>query len=528
MTGRLAAIPLGLLLASGAVATAGTPAPGFTDTLVAGGFTLPTAIAFLPDGRLLVTEKEGALKLVSGGTTTTLATVPVCPAFEQGLGGIAVDPAFPADRWIYLYRTAPLGGCGPQENQVARVTLAPDDTVDLGSLVVILGGIRAFLAHNGGVLRFAADGTLYVGVGDSSDQDRAQNPGVLEGKVLRIGRDGTIPPDNPFVGQPGARGEVFALGLRNPFRFDFDPVTGKPWVCDVGHNTMEEIDIVTAGANYAWPRCEGTSPDGCHLPTDTPPIFAYPHSGPTSLGTAILGGTFAGAALGPLAGHFVFTDIITNVLFRARPRAARDGIVGAPVAIGSDTGLATDFVVGPDGAVYYVSFADGEVRRLATVGGGDALLAGQHLVLRAEPQPERRRLVVKSRDPAVVAGTGTDDPTVAGGELHVRGTDFEAVYRLPKEAWSRRADGQSLVYSDRTLAHGPVRSVVLTAARQLRIQARGAGLGLALGATDPRPVDVVLWTGMRRSCLRFGGTGRFVPGRQLVARAAAAPVACPD
>jgi glucose/arabinose dehydrogenase len=528
MSRRLAATLLTLVVAAGPVAEAGAPAPGFTDTLVVGGLTLPTAIAFLPDGRLLVVEKEGGLKLVSGGVATLLATLPVCPAFEQGLGGIAVDPAFPADRWIYLYRTAPLATCSSQENQIARVTLAADDTVDLGSLTVILGGIRAFLAHNGGVLRFASDGTLYVGIGDTSDSARAQNPALIEGKILRLARDGTIPPDNPFVGQMGVRGEIFALGVRNPFRFDFDPVTGKPWLCDVGANTMEEIDIVSAGANYAWPRCEGTFPDGCHLPTDTPPIFTYPHSGPTSLGTAILGGTFGGAALGPLARQFFFTDIVANVLFRIRPNTARDGIVGPAVAIGSDSGLATDFVTGPDGAIYYVAYADGEVRRLAVVGGGDALLTGDRLLLRVDARPDRNRLLVKSSDPAIVVGTGTDDPTVAGGELHVRSAGFETVHRLPKEAWTRRADGSSFAYTDRALVHGPVRSAVITAGRQLRIQARGADLGLPLGSTDPRPIDIALWTGMRRSCLRFGGTGRFVAGRQLVMRAAIAPTACPD
>ncbi len=340
-------------------------------------------------------------------------------------------------------------------------------------------------------------------------------------------RDGTIPPDNPFVGLPGVRGELFALGLRNPFRFDFDPVTGLLWTGDVGAGTMEEIDIITPGANYAWPRCEGTLPDGCHLPTDTPPIFAYPHSGPTSLGTAVLGGTFGGAALGPIAGQFIFTDINTNVLFRVRPRAARDGIVGLPVPIGTGAGTAVDFIRGPDGAVYYVSFGGGQVRRLATVGGGDALVAGERLVLRVGTRPERRRLRVKVRDAAVVAGAGTDDPTVAGGELHVRGEGFEAVYPLPKEGWSRSADGQRLTYRDRALAYGPVRSVAVKASRQVRIEGRGPGLEQPLGAGDPRPVDVTLWTGMRRTCMRFGGTGAFVPGVELVARQAPAPSACP-
>ena len=123
-------------------AAASTPAPGFSDTPLVSGLEQPTAIAFLPDGRLLVTEKGGALKLVTGGSTTTLITLPVCTIWETGLLGIALDPAFAVNGWVYLYRTKPLAGCGPHENQVVRVTLAPDGTVDPATLVELLGGIN--------------------------------------------------------------------------------------------------------------------------------------------------------------------------------------------------------------------------------------------------------------------------------------------------------------------------------------------------------------------------------------------------
>jgi glucose/arabinose dehydrogenase len=513
------------LLAFASPARANVPAPGFVDTLVVGGLTQPTAIAFLPDGTLLVTEKGGALKHVVGSTATTLVAIDVCTVFETGLLGIALDPGFTANGWVYLYRTQPLAGCGPHVNQVVRITIAPDGTVDPGSLVEILGGINSFLAHNGGVLRVGPDGKLWVGVGDSGTPARAQDVGLLEGKVLRVERDGTIPSDNPFVGQPGARPEVYAYGFRNPFRFDFDPVTGRLWVCDVGNMTMEEIDIVVAGGNHAWPRCEGTEPPGCALPGDVAPIFTYPHTGPTSLGNAILGGTFGGGALGPFAGQLFFADIVKTVIYRARPTFDRSGIVGVPVPIVTDAGLATDFVRGPDGAVYYVVYA-GEVRRLATGAGADVPVRGSRLLARVGNTPERRRLTISSRDPALLLGAG-EDPRVTGGELYVRGLGFEAVYALPKTRWSLASGGRRIAYQDRALEDGPIRQLVLNDGRRLRIDARGAVLAAVPESADPRPIDVELRIGLRRQCLRFGGKGRLSPGRQLVATDAAAPGACP-
>ena len=520
---RIGALVAGLLSFT-VPAVASAPEPGFIDTPLVAGLEQPTAIAFLPDGTFLVTEKGGALKHVAGATTTTLITIPVCTVWETGLLGIALDPDFGTNGWVYLYRTKPLNGCGPHENQVVRVTLAPDGTIDPASLVELLGGINSFLAHNGGVVRVGPDGKLYVGVGDSGTSARAQDPGLLEGKVLRLERDGSVPPDNPFVRQPGVRGEVFALGLRNPFRFDFDPLSGRLWAGDVGLSTMEEIDIIVAGGNYAWPRCEGTEPPGCHQPGDVPPIFAYGRTEPTSLGTAIIGGTFAGDALAPFTGHYVFTDIGAGVIYRGRPTIGRDALVGLPVRIVGDAGLVVDFVRTADGAIAYVVLDRGEVRRLSTTGRDDVPVGGTRLVLRAGTKPEGRRLSVSSRDPGLLVGTD-DDPTLAGGEVYLRGPGFEAVYRLPKERWSRRANGAE-IYTDRGLEDGPIRKVVSRAGR-LKIDGRGAGLEPLPGAADPRPIEIVLGVGMRRHCLRFGGDGHLVPGRQLVATDAPAPGVCP-
>ena len=367
-------------LALAASTHAGTPVAGFTDSAVATGLSSPTAVAFLPDGRLLVTEKGGALKLVDGGVASTLVSIPVCSGSEMGLLGIALDPDFASNGFIYLYRTKPApGGCGSATNrfnQVVRVTMVAD-TVNIASLAELLTGIRTdFGNHDGGVLRIGPDDKLYVGAGDTGRGDNqggpgsatnpyAQDLGALEGKILRLNLDGSVPADNPFVGTPGARGEIFAYGFRNPFRMGFDPLTGRLWVGDVGDLTVEEIDIVAAGDNHSWPYCEATLPAGCAQPGDVAPIFTYPHSGGSSLGTSITGGAFAGASFGGLGNDYFFGDYTGNDIYHLEPNAGRTGVTGGVTTFVANAGGPVDIVFGPDGALYYVAINIGEVRRVA-------------------------------------------------------------------------------------------------------------------------------------------------------------------
>jgi glucose/arabinose dehydrogenase len=166
-----------------------------------------------------VTEKGGALKLVTSGVASTLVTIPVCSTSEMGLLGIAVDPSFASNGFIYLYRTNPVNGCGSATgrfNEVVRVTMAAD-AIDIGSLSVLLTGMRTDNGnHDGGGMRIGPDGKLYVGVGDTGKGDNVGGPGTstnpysqdlgaLEGKMLRLNLDGSVPADNPLVGQPGVR-----------------------------------------------------------------------------------------------------------------------------------------------------------------------------------------------------------------------------------------------------------------------------------------------------------------------------------
>jgi glucose/arabinose dehydrogenase len=429
---------LGLVLLLAAVTPratrAGDPMPGFFDTPYVTGLSHPTAIAFLPDGRLLITEKggtagtgTGALKLFDGAGTTTLLTFPVCTDSEMGLLGVAVHPDFARNGFVYLYRSQPgAGGCETSTgrfNQIVRGTMA-GASVNPDSLTILLDGIRTDNGnHDGGVLRIGPDQKLYVGVGDTGLGD-GQSPGAatnpyaqdlssLNGKILRLNLDGSVPADNPFVGTAGARGEVWAYGFRNPFRMSFDDRTGTLWIGDVGDLMVEEIDLGVAGGNYGWPHCEGTLPPGCERPGDIDPIFTYLHSGPRSLGTCLIGGAFAGSVFGPLAGDYVFGDCTASVVYRVTPNAARNDLAGEPTAIATNAGTPSDFVTGPDGAIYYVADGGGEVRRLATVASPTTITPSTSTTL-APPPPTTTTLPCTTAhcmlDAALMSPTCADQP----------------------------------------------------------------------------------------------------------------------
>ena len=544
------------LLALAQPVRAGTPEPGYSDTLYADGLSEPTALAFLPDGRLLITQKSGELLLLDSGSTSTLVTIPVCTDSEMGLLGIALDPAFGSNGFIYLYRThqgssPPCGGSG-RVGEVVRVTMGPGDTVSLGSLTVLLTGMRTDNGnHDGGVLRMGPDSKLYAGVGDTGLGDNQGGPGSstnpyaqdlneLEGKILRLNLDGTVPADNPFFGQVGKRGEIFGYGFRNPFRMSFDDMTGMLWVGDVGDLTVEEIDIMTSGGNYSWPRCEGNlqgppnAPTPCVVGTDVAPIFTYLHSGPSSLGTCLIGGSFAGAAFGALSGNYVFGDCTSSNVYLATVNGTRDGFTGSPVLVSSNAGVPADFVTGPDGAIYYSAegSSPGQVRRLAVaMTGVDAPLTGKGLTLRTAAQ---NSVTAKSKDSSMDLGGGVgsaDDPTVSGGSLRVRSVvgGFDDTYPMPAGSWSVIGDpsnAKGYRYKDPDQANGPIKVAILRSGKLIKAVGKGAGLNHTLAA-NPDPVDVVLQTGTKKYCMTFGGTVRFTANLLFNAKDAAAPGACP-
>jgi glucose/arabinose dehydrogenase len=284
--------------------------PGFTDTVVASGLISPTAMDFAPDGRLFVLEQPGTVRVIQDGQLlpTPFLTLNVDSSSERGLLGIAFDPHFQTNRYLYLYHTVPAPDL---HNQVSRFTAdgnvaVPDSEVDIFNLDPLN---PQHGNHNGGAIHFGPDGKLYIGVGENGTPSNAQSLSTDLGKVLRINPDGSIPTDDPFYSRTtGNNRAVWALGLRNPFTFAFQPGTERMFIDDVGENTWEEIDDGIAGGNYGWPATEGPTSD----PQFRSPIFAYMHGPSSDGGIAITGGTFydpnQNAFPGKFTGTYFFSD----------------------------------------------------------------------------------------------------------------------------------------------------------------------------------------------------------------------------
>src|SRR5947209_1878095 len=273
-------------------ATAATLPPGFVEAQVGGNLSgSPTAMAFAPDGRLFVCQQGGQLRVIKNGSllSTPFVSLTVDSSGERGLLGIAFDPNFATNHYLYVYYTV---ATSPIHNRVSRFTAAGDIAAP-GSHVVILelNNLSGATNHNGGAIHFGPDGKLYVGVGENATPSNAQTLSNLLGKILRINPNGTIPSDNPFFASAtGNNRSIWALGLRNPYTFAFQPATGRMFINDVGQSAWEEINDGLAGSNYGWPACEGVcSPANSNF---RDPLFQYGHGSSATTGCAITGGAF--------------------------------------------------------------------------------------------------------------------------------------------------------------------------------------------------------------------------------------------
>ena len=351
------------LLSQGQLQVVYAAAPaGFSDRLVAGGLNLPTAMEFAPDGRIFVSEKDGALRVIKDGVLLAqpFASLSVNSEGERGLLGIAFDPDFESNGYVYVYYTT---SAEPIHNRVSRLTADPSDPD-----VMLAGSERPILdlepvatvSHNGGALAFGPDGMLYISTGDNYYPHLAQSLTSRFGKILRINADGTVPTDNPFYNVQGAYGEIWALGLRNPFTFQFSPASGDGgngslmYINDVGQDSWEEINMGARGANYGWPLCEGF----CNDSQFTDPVYAYPH--PTNgRGSSITGGAFyEGADQFPpeYRGSYFFGDYTRGFISRLPPSS------NEAVPFLTDINSPVDIRVGPEGYLYYLSIGAGQVR----------------------------------------------------------------------------------------------------------------------------------------------------------------------
>ncbi len=330
---------------------AATVPPGFTETLVASGLSSPTAMQFAPDGRLFVAEQGGRLRVIKDGVLlpTPFLTLTVSAAGERGLLGVAFDPQFATNRFVYVYYTATTPAV---HNRISRFTANGDVAVAGSEMVLLdLNNLSSATNHNGGALAFGGDGKLYVAVGENANGANAQSFGNLLGKMLRLNSDGSIPTDNPFFGSTsGNNRAIYSLGLRNPFTFAFSPGFDRMFINDVGQNTWEEINDGLAGANYGWPDTEGTTTDARFVS----PRHAYNHS----LGCAITGGAFYAPSIHPFPDEYLndyfFADYCGGWIRRLDPAA---GNTVVPFASGIPSPV--DLKVGSDGALYYLARGSG-------------------------------------------------------------------------------------------------------------------------------------------------------------------------
>ena len=242
--------------------SAGT-VPRLVPTVIRSGLAIPWDLAFAPDGRMFVTERVGNILIYASAApnATQLANVfPVAninASGESGLMSIELDPSFATNNLLYICVSVNDGG--QWLNQVLRYRMNSNTPVFDG--YVIRFGMRANSNHDGCRIRFGPDGKLWVTMGDAGNTANAQNPNVLNGKVLRVNSDGSIPADNPIMTGASARTAVYTMGNRNPQGLTFEPGTGRPIEVEHGDDTHDEINVLRPGANYGYPVCRGPCGD---------------------------------------------------------------------------------------------------------------------------------------------------------------------------------------------------------------------------------------------------------------------------
>ena len=337
---------------------ANAPRPVSTADAFGGrNFVRPTELGEYPGG-YFVTEQAGLILRVNGAaapeTILDIRDRVSTDGNEEGLLSVALDPAFETNRSVWVYYAAR----NPRRTVLARFTASADGIIDKSSALVVLEQSQPFPNHKGGAIRFGPDGLMYLGFGDGGSggdpQGNGQNLGVLLGKIIRIdvrntsaGEPYRIPADNPFVDRVGAKGEVWAYGLRNPWRMAFDRSTGALWVADVGQGAVEEVSTVRRGDNLGWrimegDRCYGAST--CERTGLVLPVTQYTHTGGRC---SITGGpAYRGVAVPEVSSTYLYADYCSGELW-ALPL---DG--GEPVIVGRGLNNLTSMATDSAGRIY--------------------------------------------------------------------------------------------------------------------------------------------------------------------------------
>jgi glucose/arabinose dehydrogenase len=343
-------------------------------------FAQPVAMLQAPgdDSRWFVLEKGGSVLVFSNDDAVQAASVFIdisdraeAGPSEAGLLGMAIHPQFTLNGEVFLsYTAAGPGGGTPLISHISRFrSNGGGSQLDPASEEILLSVDQPFTNHNGGNLAFGPDGFLYIGLGDGGSggdpQGNGQNTDTLMGAILRIdvdtGSPYGIPADNPFV-LGGGRPEIFAWGLRNPWRWSFDRLTGDLWAGDVGQSQLEEVDRIVPGGNYGWNRFEGSlcfSGD-CNPAGLIPPVAEYTHGE----GCSITGGfVYRGSDIPSLAGTYLYGDFCTGTLWGLD--SSSDGTLPSRVLLESTLSISS-FAEGNDGEFFVLDYTGGTLHRLVS------------------------------------------------------------------------------------------------------------------------------------------------------------------
>ena len=375
---RLFVLGVSLLLASTAVIAAqeaGTADDAIPELeLVVDGLAEPVFVTNAGDDRLFVVERQGVIRIVTDGNVLDTTFLDITDrvgsdSSEQGLLGLAF-PSNHAESGLFYVDYTDLNG----DTVVSRFQVSVDsDRADPTTEEVVLTQDQPAWNHNGGMIAFGPDGYLYIGLGDGGGQGdpdgNGQRADTWLGKILRINVDPdssgnqtySVPDDNPYVGDEDALPEIWASGLRNPWRFSFDRETGDLWIADVGQNEFEEVNVIgpnDGGANFGWNLVEGPScfaDSDCNPASFVEPVFTYTHS--SGDGCSATGGYVShGQDFADLNGVYLFADYCTGKLWRLFP----DGAGGYDVSDPIETGLnVSSFGEGADGRLYVVDLSGG-------------------------------------------------------------------------------------------------------------------------------------------------------------------------
>jgi glucose/arabinose dehydrogenase len=327
------------------------------NTIVNDGLDGPSGFEIAPDGRIFVLERTGLIKVIKNGEllATPFANLPSVASGDRGLIGVAFDPGFGVENhYVYFYYTGE-----DLLNRLVRFD-ASSDVGTNGPYLLYQTNSPSQELHVGGSIQFGPDGKLYFAVGDNGYPPNAQNLSNPHGKILRINKDGSVPLDNPFVGQQGSLPEIWAYGFRNPWRFQFDSATGKLYGADVGDYTWEEMNEIRKGQNYGWPNHEG--PCNVLCGTTITPFHAYNHNGDSA---SVTGGPVYRGQMFPAEyqGSVFFGDYAQGFIKRITVDA--NGNADQILDFDLNAGSVVDMKIAPDGSMYFITYYPGRMYRIS-------------------------------------------------------------------------------------------------------------------------------------------------------------------